>query len=66
MQIVPSAFKETLLWLHRNYNQPEIVIAENGFCDDGSLNDDDRIAYFKVILSISCGQCNIWCFCSCI
>lgn len=46
--MVPEAFRETLLWIKDNCNNPEIMVVENGFCDDGKLNDEERVQYLKV------------------
>lgn len=37
-------------WLKSTYGDLEIVITENGVSDTtGTLEDDDRISYFKVM-----------------
>lgn len=46
--MVPDAFRQVLLWIQENYNNPEILVVENGFCDDGKLNDEERVQYLKV------------------
>ncbi|XP_019757500.2 myrosinase 1 [Dendroctonus ponderosae] len=49
---VPWGLTRLLKWIHENYNQPEIIITENGWSDDGSnLNDSDRIEYVNLHLS---------------
>lgn len=45
---VPWGLTRLLKWIHDNYNQPEIVITENGWSDSGTLNDTDRIEYVNV------------------
>lgn len=38
-----------LKWIKDTYNDPEIFITEMGVADDGtSLDDDQRICYYKV------------------
>lgn len=37
-----------LRWADKEYNDPEIIITENGFSDRGTLEDNDRISYFNV------------------
>lgn len=45
----PEGFLALLRYVHENYNQPEIIITENGWSEDGStLNDTDRIEYLGV------------------
>lgn len=36
-------------WIKENYNNPELIITENGYSDrDGKLDDMDRINYLQV------------------
>lgn len=49
--MVPEGFRSLLDWLKTEYNNPEIIITENGYSDKGTLNDNDRIDYFKKYLS---------------
>ncbi|XP_056630136.1 myrosinase 1-like [Diorhabda sublineata] len=45
---VPWGLRKFLVWLKNNYNNPEIVITENGFSDtSGTLEDDNRITYLE-------------------
>lgn len=44
---VPQGLHDLLVWIKENYNNPTVVIAENGFSDDGDLEDDGRIEYIK-------------------
>ena len=37
-----------LNWIAKEYNNPPIVITENGFSDHGELNDRDRVHYLTV------------------
>lgn len=45
--IVPNGLYDILIWLRDKYNNPKIVITENGFPDDGRLNDEGRIKYVQ-------------------
>ncbi|CAG9770978.1 unnamed protein product [Ceutorhynchus assimilis] len=48
----PWGFKNLLKWVHDHYNQPEIIVTENGWCNhESSLNDTDRIEYVGLHLS---------------
>ncbi|KAJ8973205.1 hypothetical protein NQ317_018954 [Molorchus minor] len=49
--IVPWGQRKLLKWIKDTYNNPPIVITENGLCDDGSLEDNDRIYYHTEYLS---------------
>jgi lipopolysaccharide export LptBFGC system permease protein LptF len=51
--VVPWGFRKTLNWIAKEYNNPPVLITENGFSDHGDLNDTDRINYFIVCCSIS-------------
>jgi hypothetical protein len=37
-----------LNWIAKEYNNPPVLITENGFCDKGELNDEDRVDYHIV------------------
>lgn len=34
-------------WIKNEYDNPEVIITENGWSDDGELNDVGRIDYLK-------------------
>lgn len=44
---VPEGFRSLLNWIKNEYNNPKVFIAENGWSDDGRLEDEDRIEYFN-------------------
>ena len=48
MQVVPWGFRKLLKWIAKEYNNPPVVITENGFSDRGELNDRDRVDYHIV------------------
>lgn len=48
-QSTPWGFGKLLGWVRDNYNNPPVLITENGYSDPvQEVNDVDRIAYFKV------------------
>lgn len=47
-KVVPEGFKDLLIWIASEYNNPEIIITENGFSDAGELVDDGRVSYYRV------------------
>lgn len=47
-QVVPWGLRKLLQWLKETYNDPEIIITENGYCDRGETDDDVRVNYYKV------------------
>jgi beta-glucosidase/6-phospho-beta-glucosidase/beta-galactosidase len=51
--VVPWGFRKILNWIAKEYGNPPIMVAENGFSDHGGLNDTARIDYFIVSWSIS-------------
>ncbi|KAJ8963456.1 hypothetical protein NQ318_018938 [Aromia moschata] len=52
LYVVPWGLGKVLKWIKKNYNNPEIIITENGYSDhDGTLNDDKRIKYIRDYLS---------------
>jgi lipopolysaccharide export LptBFGC system permease protein LptF len=48
LQVVPWGFRKLLNWIAKEYNNPPVLIAENGFSDRGELNDRDRVDYLIV------------------
>jgi len=37
-----------LNWIAKEYNNPPLLVIENGFSDKGELNDRDRVDYHIV------------------
>lgn len=61
---VPQGLHDVLVWIKTHYNNPTVLITENGFSDDGQLEDDDRVDYLKAHLAavskaISEDHCNV-------
>lgn len=48
---VPEGLRDTLLWIKDKYNGAETVITENGWVDNGELEDVDRIEYYRLHLN---------------
>lgn len=51
-------------WIKNEYDNPEVIITENGWSDDGQLNDVGRIDYLKVHLQAilearTVDECNV-------
>jgi beta-glucosidase/6-phospho-beta-glucosidase/beta-galactosidase len=53
LQVVPWGFRKLLNWIAKEYNNPTVLITENGFADHGDLNDRDRVDFHIVSGSIS-------------
>lgn len=61
---VPQGLHDLLVWIKDRYNNPKVMITENGISDDGQLDDDDRVDYLKghlaaVSTAISKDHCNV-------
>lgn len=61
---VPEGLRGLLNWLKNEYNNIPVLITENGWSDDGELEDNDRIEYLKSHLiaiskAISEDKCNV-------
>lgn len=48
LKVVPWGFRKLLVWIKENYDNPIVLVTENGYADDGRLEDFDRIFYHKV------------------
>ena len=48
---VPQGLHDLLVWIKNRYNNPTVMITENGWSDDGQLDDDDRVEYIKLHLA---------------
>ncbi|XP_056632045.1 myrosinase 1-like [Diorhabda sublineata] len=52
LSVVPWGIKKMLQWIKKTYNNPDVIITENGYSDDdGTLEDDKRIEYIQSYLS---------------
>ncbi|CAG9813261.1 unnamed protein product [Phaedon cochleariae] len=50
--VTPWGMQKLLRWIKNQYNNPRMIVTENGYSDyDGTLNDDDRISYIQGYLS---------------
>lgn len=61
---VPSGLQDLLVWIKDNYENPEVMITENGWSDAGQIDDNDRVDYIKAHLAamsraINNDNCNI-------
>lgn len=44
-----------LNWIKEQYGSPEIMITENGYADDGDIDDSDRKSYYQQYLTAVLG-----------
>lgn len=61
---VPQGLRQLLKWIKKEFNNPRVIISENGWTDDGEIDDNNRIEYFvdhlnAVALAINEDGCNI-------
>jgi len=47
-QVVPWGFRKLLNWIAKEYNNPPVLVIENGYSDNGELNDRRRVDYHVV------------------
>lgn len=74
-EVAPDGLRDTLIWLHRTYSPPEIVITENGaaYPDevevDGSVDDAPRVSYLArhvaaaadaLVAGVPLTGCHVW------
>lgn len=62
--MVPQGLQDLLRWIKNKYNNPIVMITENGWSDDGQLDDEGRVDYLKAHLAamsraISVDGCNV-------
>lgn len=50
-QVYPKGMYNLLMWIHREYHGPEIIVTENGVSDRGGLEDYARVDYYNQYLS---------------
>lgn len=51
MKFAPEGLRLLLRWIKDEYNDPEIIITENGFADTGGTDDTDRKMYYQYYLN---------------
>ncbi|KAF4523217.1 hypothetical protein B566_EDAN011754 [Ephemera danica] len=47
IKVVPWGFRKLLNWIKDEYNNPRLIVTENGFADYGELNDAGRVEYYR-------------------
>lgn len=45
--MVPDGLRSLLNWISDEYNNPEIMVTENGFADGGGTDDANRKTYYQ-------------------
>ena len=65
LKVTPQGIRKALNWIKREYNNPPVIITENGVSDNlGNLDDLHRIYYYKhyinnVLKAVKLDQCNV-------
>lgn len=64
LRSAPQGLHDLLVWIKDRYKNPTVMITENGWSDDGQLEDDGRVEYLKVHLAavsraINEKKCNV-------
>lgn len=63
LSIVPEGLHDLLVWIKDKYNNPKVMITENGYTDTGEMNDVNRVKYIKehlaAVLKAKSENCNI-------
>ncbi|CAH0558859.1 unnamed protein product [Brassicogethes aeneus] len=62
--ITPWGIRKLINWVKDEYDNPLIYITENGYQDDGCLDDKDRVLFYKgyiseVIQAATTDKCNV-------
>ena len=64
LRVVPWGLRKLLNWIKNEYNNPEMLITENGVSDKGEMDDTCRIDYLQahinqVLKAIKLDNCNV-------
>ncbi|KAJ9579873.1 hypothetical protein L9F63_004475, partial [Diploptera punctata] len=64
LKVVPWSMRAVLNWISKEYNNPTVIVTENGFSDHGELNDTARIKYYisylkEMLKAIHEDGCNV-------
>lgn len=64
LYMVPQGLQDLLKWINNRYENPIVMITENGWSDRGELDDYDRVDYIKahlaaISIAISVDNCNV-------
>ncbi|XP_041764641.1 lactase-phlorizin hydrolase-like [Anopheles merus] len=64
LYVVPEGLRGVLNWFRRRYRNPTVLITENGYSDDGQLDDAARIDYYArhldaLLTAVVVDGCNV-------
>ncbi|XP_069695510.1 myrosinase 1-like [Periplaneta americana] len=65
LAVVPWGFRKQIASIAQRYNNPPLIVTENGFSDHGELNDNGRIDYLtsyltEMLKAINEDGCNVF------
>ncbi|XP_046664959.1 myrosinase 1-like isoform X1 [Homalodisca vitripennis] len=50
LAVEPEGIRQLLGWISKNYNNPKVIITENGCADPNKLEDNHKVDYHKMYL----------------
>lgn len=61
---VPQGLRGLLRWIRDEYNNTEVIVTENGWSDDGELEDTSRVEYLRdhlqqILMAVHEDSCNV-------
>lgn len=64
LKVNPWGLRSLLRWIRDRYNNPPLYVTENGFGDDGQMDDQERIHYYRsytneMLKAIHLDNCNV-------
>jgi len=65
LKVTPQGIRKTLNWIRLNYDNPPVIVTENGVSDNlGNIDDLSRIYYYKhyinnVLKAVKLDGCNV-------
>ncbi|XP_046382662.1 myrosinase 1 isoform X2 [Ischnura elegans] len=64
LRVVPWGLRSLLNWIKKEYDNPPVIITENGCADSGGLNDTQRANYYRsyineMLKAINMDGCNV-------
>lgn len=64
LQVAPWGFRKLLNWIKDRFNNPKVMVTENGFSDFGDLEDLRRTSYHQhyihaMLQAINLDGCNV-------
>ncbi|XP_068082218.1 myrosinase 1 isoform X2 [Anabrus simplex] len=64
LRVVPWGMRKMLNYIRLKYNNPPVFITENGYSDEGQLNDNGRVEFYsgyisEMLKAINVDGCNV-------